>query len=58
MNQPDASDFIKNVDKHLIYLESVLKSEPAYREIPHKIRQDLLREITSARRLIRKTKGD
>lgn len=58
MNRPNPQDVLKDVDKHLIYMESVLKSEPAYREIPHKIRQDLLREITSARKLIRKTRGD
>lgn len=49
-----ADSVLKDVDKHLIYLEAALKSEPSDREIPKKLRLDLLREVESARRLIHK----
>jgi len=43
---------LDEVDKHLIYLEAALKAEPAFREMPEKLRSDLMREVLEARRKI------
>lgn len=58
MNRPADTSLLKEIDKHLIYLEAALKSEPSEREIPTKLRIDLLREIEVTRRMIRKAQGE
>jgi len=47
---PSPHAIIKEVDKHLIYLEAALKAETA--ELPPKLRQDLLQEVKAARKVI------
>jgi hypothetical protein len=43
---------LRTLDVHLIYIEAALQAEGAEREMPEKLRKDLLREVKTARRMI------